>query len=289
MNDENAATSTLNDLMQRSGLPPLEARMLMQYATGWSRVSLISRGLDGLSVAQMQLFSDVLERRLKGEPMAYIMGVREFYGRDFNVNSDVLIPRPDTETLIEWVLHECHLSEGQPLEVLDLGTGSGAIAVTLACERPEWRVSAVDVSVGALRVAAENALALGAEVSFFESDWLTAFEGFSPSPKFDLIVSNPPYVATGDEHLSQGDVRFEPLGALTDGADGLTNYAFLVQTVPKYLKDGGQLWFEHGYDQGHAVRHMLTQAGFAAVKTIKDLSGNERVSGGCKATASSFL
>ena len=107
--------------------------------------------------------------------------------------------------------------------------------------------------------------------------------------KFDLIVSNPPYVATGDEHLSQGDVRFEPLGALTDGADGLTNYAFLVQTVPKYLKDGGQLWFEHGYDQGHAVRHMLTQAGFAAVKTIKDLSGNERVSGGCKATASSFL
>lgn len=128
--------STLNDLMQRSGLPQLEARMLMQYATGWSRVSLISRGLDELPVVKMQLFSDLVGRRLSGEPMAYIIGVREFYGRDFKVNPNVLIPRPDTETLIEWVLNECHLAAQQPLEVLDLGVGSGAIAVTLACERP---------------------------------------------------------------------------------------------------------------------------------------------------------
>ena len=254
--------------------------MLMQYATGWSRVSLISRGLDTLPVAKIQLFSDLVVRRLGGEPMAYIIGVREFYGRDFKVNSDVLIPRPDTETLIDWVLNDCGLPEQQPLDVLDLGTGSGAIAVTLACERPAWCVSALDVSTQALRVAAENARALGGQVSFFESDWLAVFEGVCPSPKFDLIVSNPPYVATGDEHLSQGDVRFEPRGALTDGANGLTNYAFLVQTVPKYLKDGGQLWFEHGYDQGDAVRQMLTQAGFDAVKTIKDLSGNDRISGG---------
>ncbi|AXF85490.1 Release factor glutamine methyltransferase [Ephemeroptericola cinctiostellae] len=281
--------NTLNDLMQRSGLPQLEARMLMQYATGWSRVSLISRGLDALPVAQIQLFSDLVNRRLNGEPMAYIVGVREFYGRDFKVNPNVLIPRPDTETLIEWVLNGCHLAVEQALDVLDLGVGSGAIAVTLACERPAWRVSAVDISVDALSVAAENAAALGAKVSFFESDWLTVFDGLSPSPKFDLIVSNPPYVATGDGHLSQGDVRFEPRKALTDGSDGLTNYALLVQTVPKYLKNGGQLWFEHGYDQGNAVRQMLTQAGFDTVKTIKDLSGNERVSGGYKTTASSFL
>ena len=281
--------STLNDLMQHSGLPQLEARMLMQYATGWSRVSLISRGLDELPVVKMQLFSDLVGRRLSGEPMAYIIGVREFYGRDFKVNPNVLIPRPDTETLIEWVLNECHLAAQQPLEVLDLGVGSGAIAVTLACERPAWRISAVDVSVEALRVAADNATTLGAEVNFLESDWLAIFEGCSPSPQFDLIVSNPPYVATGDEHLSQGDVRFEPRGALTDELDGLTNYAFLVQTVPKYLKDGGQLWFEHGYDQGNAVRQILIQAGFDRVKTIKDLSGNERVSGGYKTTTLSFL
>ena len=262
--------------------------MLMQYATGWSRVSLISRGLDGLPVAKIQLFSDLVKRRLSGEPMAYIIGVREFYGRDFKVTSDVLIPRPDTETLIEWVLNECHFEAQQSIDVLDLGTGSGAIAVTLACERPKWRVSAVDVSIEALSVATENAVALGADVSFFESDWLTVFEEKNPSPKFDLIVSNPPYVATGDVHLLQGDVRFEPPAELTDESDGLTNYAFLVQTVPKYLKDGGQLWFEHGYDQGNAVCQMLTEAGFDAVKTIKDLSGNERVSGGYKPAAPSF-
>ncbi|TDR29016.1 [protein release factor]-glutamine N5-methyltransferase [Hydromonas duriensis] len=271
---------TIQHLIQHANVEPLEARMLMQYVTGYSRASLISRGHDVLPASQAQQFTALVARRVQGEPMAYIIGQREFYGRPFKVTPDVLIPRPDTETLIEHVLQHCGWGAEHALNVLDMGTGSGAIAVTLACERPHWRVSALDISNAALSVAAENAEQLGAQVTFMHSDWFSAWAAHETHPTFDIIVSNPPYVAALDVHLQQGDVRFEPRMALTDEADGLRHYKSLVQTAPDYLKAGGQLWFEHGYDQAQAVREALMDAGFIDVNTIRDLAGHERVSGG---------
>ena len=262
--------------LRLSPLPILESRMLMQRVTGFSRVQLLTRDTDVLAGAQLTAWNQLLERRLHGEPMAYILGEREFYGRMFAVNPNVLIPRPDTEILIDAVLdaHGAQMAQAA-LSVLDLGTGSGAIAVTLAAERPSWQVTAVDLSPAALAVAQTNADAHAPMVQVRHSDW---FSAFTAGERFDLIASNPPYIAVNDAHLAQGDLRFEPRTALSDEADGLQHYRAIIVQAPQFLNANGCIYLEHGFDQGVAVRELLYQADFTDIRTIRDLAGHERVS-----------
>ncbi|MDR3411675.1 MAG: peptide chain release factor N(5)-glutamine methyltransferase, partial [Formivibrio sp.] len=209
-----------------------------------------------------------------GEPVAYITGRREFYGRDFRVSPAVLIPRPETELLVELALARAP----QQARMLDLGCGSGCIPVTLKLERPDLALTAVDISADALALAAGNARQLGAHVRFIESDWLAALD----DKMFDLIVSNPPYIEQHDPHLQQGDLRFEPRGALTDHSDGLSHLRTIVTDARTHLTPGGWLLFEHGWDQGAPCRELLTAAGYGAVQSWRDLAGHERISGGIR-------
>ena len=262
---------TLDEWLRQSALPKNEARMLLQYALGYTRAQLVTRGTDDLADSALQTLEALAQRRLQGEPMAYLLGEREFYGRRFAVNPHVLIPRPETEHLVEAVLKRLP-PQGR---VWDLGTGSGAIAVTVALERVDADVRASDISVGALDTARQNAAELGAKVEFAQGSWFDTdrpFEG-----RYDVIVSNPPYIEDGDAHLSQGDLRFEPQNALTDFSDGLSHIRHITQETPKYLKANGWLLFEHGYDQGEAVRNIMLENGFAEVATEQDLAGLDRV------------
>lgn len=268
----------ITQALRLSPLPILESRMLMQYVTGLSRVQLLTHDTDVLTTGQLMQWNDLLARRVHGEPMAYILGEREFYGRMFTVNPNVLIPRPDTEILIDAVLHR-HAEQGT-LRVLDLGTGSGAIAVTLAAECPLWQVTAVDVSNEALAVAQGNADKHAPAVRLQYSDWFSAFD--PQQDGFDLIVSNPPYIAVHDVHLTQGDLRFEPRGALSDEADGLHHYRTIIGQAPSFLNADGCIYLEHGFEQGVMVRELLSQAGFRDIQTLRDLAGHERVSIGTK-------
>ncbi|WP_354678298.1 peptide chain release factor N(5)-glutamine methyltransferase [Cupriavidus plantarum] len=263
-------------LAARAGLPTLEARMLLTHVTGLSRTQLITRDGDPLTAAQHEALASLLARRLAGEPMAYLLGEREFFGRTFHVTPDVLIPRPDTEIAVEAVL--TRLDALQTPRVLDLGTGSGALAVTIACERPDAEVWATDISEGALAVAQRNARTLGAANMHFRiSDW---YDALPDELRFDLIVSNPPYIAAGDPHLAEGDLRFEPIDALTDHGDGLSDLAAIVAGAAVRLKPGGWLLMEHGYDQAAATRALLERAGYAEVFSARDLGGHERCTGG---------
>lgn len=216
-----------------------------------------------------------MERRAAGEPIAYLTGNCEFYGLEFRVTPAVLIPRPETELLVDLALERLPV-EGRA-RVLDLGTGSGCIAVSLGRQRPRMEVWAADAAPAALEVARDNALRLGATVRFVRSDWLADLAG----ERFDLILSNPPYVAAGDPHLSRGDLRFEPASALVAGEDGLNDIRRIVAAAPAHLAPGGWLLFEHGYDQAQRCRALLTAAGFGQVTSWRDLAGIERVSGGC--------
>ena len=209
------------------------------------------------TAADIAAFQSLLSQRLEGVPIAYLVGSREFYGRPFLVSNDVLIPRPDTELLVELAL--AHLPTDQAVDVLDLGTGSGCIAITLALERPLARVTAVDQSTAALAIAQHNADQLHASVEFLPSDWFAALTG----RRFDLIVSNPPYIAAADPHLARGDVRFEPLSALASGQDGLDDLRHLIHAASTHLKPGGTLLLEHGYDQAEAVRNLLHDPSFS--------------------------
>ena len=273
------STPTLREalsLAAMAGLPMLEGRMLLSHVTGYTRTQLITRDAEHLNDAQRDAFSTLLARRLSGEPMAYLLGEREFFGRTFRVTPDVLIPRPDTEVAAEAAL--ARLAGVPAPRVLDMGTGSGVLAVTIARERPDAEVWATDISRGALMVAQDNARALQADnIRFLVSDW---YQGLPPAQHFHLIVSNPPYIAAGDPHLAEGDLRFEPIDALTDHEDGLADLRTLVAGAPAHLVPGGWLLMEHGYDQGYATRHLLTSAGFAEVFTARDLGDNERCSGG---------
>lgn len=266
---------TINKWLNRCPLPKLEARMLLQHSTGLTRAQLITRGGDELDEPTLQTLNALARRRIEGEPMAYILGEREFYGRMFHVNPGVLIPRPETEHLVEAVLQ--HLPPHG--KVWDLGTGSGAIAVTVALERPDAVVRASDISPQALDTARLNAQRLGAAIEWVSGSW---FEAGRPSEchTYDIIVSNPPYIEAGDEHLSQGDLRFEPQTALTDFSDGLSCIRVLVSESPLYLKQGGMLMVEHGYDQGAAVRALFEQGGFKDVETLNDLAGLNRLTVG---------
>ena len=252
----------------------LEARVLAAFTWNVSHAWLIAHDTDTLSELQSAEFEALLVRRLVGEPIAYLVGTREFYGRPFRVTPDVLIPRPDTELLVERAL-AC-LPLDQAMDVLDLGTGSGCIAITLALERPLARVTAVDRSSAALAIAQHNAGILNARVEFLTSHWFDALAG----RRFDLIVSNPPYIAVADPHLARGDLRHEPLSALASGQEGLDDLRQLIRQASTYLKPGGSVLLEHGHDQSVAVLSLLRDAGFSAPQSWADLSGILRVSGG---------
>jgi len=252
----------------------LEARVLAAFAWKVTPAWLIAHDRDTPTDAQIAAADALLTRRLAGEPIAYLVGAREFYGRPFEVSPAVLIPRPDTELLVELAL--AHAPPGQAVEVLDLGTGSGCIAVTLALERPLAQVTALDRSPAALAVAQRNAARLDAHVEFLSSDWFAALGG----RRFDLIVGNPPYIAAGDPHLGRGDIRFEPLAALAAGGDGLDDLRRLTATAGAHLKPGGALLLEHGYNQADAVQALLQASGFQRPRSWTDLSRIRRVSGG---------
>ena len=260
----------------QAGLPldPLENRILLCHATGLTRVQLITQGDRPLTPDEAARLDDLVARRLRGEPIAYIVGRREFFGLDFQVGPAVLIPRPDTELIVELALER--LPQGAA-RLLDMGTGSGAIAVAVAHTRPDAAVTALDVSPDALAVAQANAAANGARVRFLHSSW---FDALDAAETFDVIASNPPYIAAGDDHLAQGDLRFEPVGALTDHADGLSALRTIIAGSPRHLVPGGWLLLEHGYDQAEAVRALLADAGYTEVQSWCDLAGIERVSGG---------
>ena len=252
----------------------LEARVLAAFAWDVAPAWLIAHDTDTLTEAQTTQFATLLARRLSGEPVAHLTGTREFYGRSFQVSPDVLIPRPDTELLVDLAL--ARMPPGRAVEVLDLGTGSGCIAITLALERPLAHVTAVDRSAAALALARHNADRLHTHVAFLDSDWFAALAG----RRFDLIVGNPPYVAAADPHLAIGDVRYEPLSALAAGADGLEDLRKLAAAAGAHLRPDGALLLEHGYDQADAVQTLLRSAGFHHVQSWPDLSGIQRVSGG---------
>ena len=270
--------TTVADLLRASDLPALETRILLEHVLGWRRTELITRDAELLEDESVAAFEALSKRRVAGEPIAQLVGSREFFGLQFEVTPDVLIPRPETELLVETAL-EVIASIDTP-RVLDLGTGSGAIAVAIAHERPQAHIWAVDKSPEALAVAAQNALnLLGVDrpLTLLESDWTEALD---PSLRFDLIVSNPPYIALGDPHLSEGDLRFEPRAALTDEADGLAAIRTIIQRAPFLLRPGGSLWLEHGFDQAEQVRALLTARGMSEVRSVRDLAGIERISGG---------
>jgi release factor glutamine methyltransferase len=257
-------------------LDPLENRILLCHATGLTRVQLITQAERALSGDEAVRLNQLVQRRLDGEPIAYIVGHREFFGLDFQVSAAVLIPRPDTELIVELSLERLPQGRLPQVRLLDMGTGSGAIAVALAHTRPDALVTALDVSPAALDVARANAERNGARVRFLQSDW---FAALGPDARFDLIASNPPYIAAGDAHLAQGDLRFEPSGALTDHADGLSALRIIVAGAVDHLAAGAWLLLEHGYDQAAAVRALLRQHGYLDAQSWRDLGGIERVSG----------
>lgn len=250
----------------------LEAKLLLQHLLGVNRAWLIAHENDALEDNIHEAFEALIKRRLNGEPIAYIFGYREFYGLKLKVTPDTLIPRPDTETLVEAALGK--IPQNKKIQVLDLGTGTGAIALAIAHNRPHALVSALDASDAALKIAQENAQNLAiTNIEFLQSDWYSALK----NQTFDVIVSNPPYIAQNDAHLTQGDLRFEPASALASGADGLDDIKQIIANAPKYLTPHGVLLLEHGYNQAEEVATLLKQSGFSEIETIKDLGGNNRV------------
>jgi release factor glutamine methyltransferase len=256
------------------GIERLDAQLLLLQALGRApsdRAWLLAHDGDALDESQQRQFTSLCARRAAGEPLAYIAGRREFHGLDFAVDSRVLVPRPETETLVDWAL-EVLAGTSSP-RVIDLGTGSGAIALAIKSKRRDAQVVATDRSAQALEVAAANARAHGLDVDFRRASWLAAID-----ERFDLIVSNPPYVAAGDPHLV--DLAHEPLNALVAGAEGLDDLRTIVAQAPGCLRAGGWLLVEHGYDQALAVRDLLARAGFHQVASRRDLASIERCSGG---------
>jgi release factor glutamine methyltransferase len=271
-----AATKRIADtLLLEKREARLEAQVLASRALNVNRAWLIAHDQDVLTPAQAEAVATLIARRAQGEPVAYILGEKEFYGRMFKVTPDVLIPRPETELLVELAL--TRIPKDQAVEVLELGSGSGCIAITLSLERPKASVTAIDRMAAALAVAHANAGQFDATVDFLNSHWFTELAG----RRFDLIIGNPPYVASDDAHLRIGDVRHEPASALAAGIEGLNDIKEIVNSAPIHLKLGGCLLLEHGYRQSEAVRKLLKAAGLQRVQSWNDLAGIPRVSGGC--------
>lgn len=271
--------SVLQQTRTETSLPPSELRILMSHITGLNRVGLVTKGDQPLHTDQIALFKSLASKRQQGQPIAYLVEHKEFYSRSFFVDSRVLIPRPETEELVE---HALGFLQGKSTEnlltrVLDIGCGSGAIAISLALENPILEVTATDISLDALWVAQFNANELGARnVRLIQSDLFSALLNQSPALAFDLICSNPPYIEQGDIHLTQGDLRFEPPQALTDGGDGLRFYREIAQHSPSLLRPGGGVLVEHGYNQQDAVIAVFTQQPYTQVQGLPDLAGTPR-------------
>jgi release factor glutamine methyltransferase len=275
--------TTIDTVLQHTraetGLPPSELRILMSHITGLDRVGLITKGDSPLSTDQIALFNSLTNKRLQGLPIAYLVEHKEFYSRSFFVDSRVLIPRPETEELVEHALGflESKSTENLLTRVLDIGCGSGAIAISLALENPILEVTATDISLDALWVAQFNANELGARnVRLIQSDLFSALLNQKPALAFDLICSNPPYIEQGDNHLTQGDLRFEPALALTDGGDGLHFYREIARHSPSLLRSGGGVLMEHGYNQQEAVIAIFSQQPYTQVQGLPDLAGTPR-------------
>lgn len=265
---------------QAMGLERMDAQLLHLFALGrepYDRAWLVAHDTDELDCEVLQRLEALLARRAAGEPLAYITGTKAFFGLSLQVDARVLDPRADTETLVEWALEL--LPQGTPARVLDLGTGSGAIALALQHARPCVQVEAVDASADALAVAQDNACRLNLPVQFSLSHWMDAVTG-----PFALIVSNPPYVAEGDPHLAA--LKHEPLQALTSGPDGLDDILQIIAQAPTHLAPGGWLLLEHGWDQATAVQALLRRAGWEQVQSRRDLAGIERCTGGRMPAAS---
>ena len=273
LEDATTRLSTGLDLERREAR--LEAQILASRALGVNRAWLIAHGQDIPDPAQSIAIEALVARREHGEPVAYILGEKEFYGHLFKVNPEVLIPRPETELLVEAALER--LPKDKPARVLDLGTGSGCIAISVALARPDCEILAADASASAVELAKQNAIQLDAgNVRFLASDWYSQL----PAMNFDMIVSNPPYIASEDPHLGKGDLVHEPPHALGSGVDGLSAIRIIVAGAPSNLKPGGWLILEHGYDQSESCQTIFTDAGFERVFTLSDLAGQTRVTGG---------
>jgi len=260
----------------RQQLPPeeatREAELMLCRATGLTRTQLRTYPEKDVSDTQQKQLSAWVQRRSQGEPLAYILGDTEFYGLKLSVTPDTLIPRQDTELLVDAALEL--IPERAPWTVLDMGTGTGAIAIAIAHHRPIAQVTALDASKAALAIAQDNACALRLpSIRFIHSDWFSALG----QQRFDMIVSNPPYIAQNDPHLQATSLPYEPISALTSGVDGLDDIRLLVQQAPKHLNSDGWLLLEHGYDQGAAVRHLMQSAGFSSIATHRDYGNNDRI------------
>jgi release factor glutamine methyltransferase len=288
-----ASTSKLKSILMEDSNAFFEANLLLQYTLKVNRAWLISHENESLTLDQQATFEGLINQRLTGKPIAYLLGVREFYGLNLKITPDTLIPRPDTETLVEAALEktdellitknsganhppaiDSDFHQNNVLKVLDLGTGSGAIALAIAKHRPHTKVIACDASKAALNIAEENAQNLNiSNVQFILSNWFSALL----NQRFHVIVSNPPYIENQDPHLSQGDLRFEPLSALASGKDGLDDIRQIIQTAPAHLMHHGWLMLEHGYNQATQVANLLKQAEFINIEHVLDLGGIQRV------------
>ncbi len=268
---------TVSALLQaaQAAVGRVDARVLLRHQLQRDEAWLIAHGDDAVAMAAVEEFRDLIARRTAGIPVAYLTGAREFYGREFTVTPAVLIPRPETELLVELALERVPADVAG--RVLDLGAGSGCIGVTIAAERPLVQVTLAEASAPALAVAAGNARRWAPRnTRCVASDWYAAFEG----ERYDVIAANPPYIADADAHLQQGDLRFEPNAALAAGADGLRDLRRIIAQAPGHLHAGGWALLEHGHDQSAACAQLLEQAGFSDVFSAPDLAGIPRVSGG---------
>ena len=266
---------TVSAALALSGLNPLEAKLLLAHVLDRDRAWLAAHGDAALSRDQARAFDALARRRHDGEPIAYLTGRREFFGLDLEITPDVLIPRPETELLVELAL--AWLETDATERVLDLGCGSGAVALAIAHERPRAAVLGADLAAGAIALARRNATRLGiVNATFIESDWFARV----PRERFAVVLANPPYVAEHDPHLLQGDLRYEPAGALSPGGDGLDAMRAIVAAASGHLAPGGALALEHGHDQAGAVQALLHEAGFVAITSARDLAGIPRVTHG---------
>jgi release factor glutamine methyltransferase len=262
-----------------AGIDRLDGQLLLLHAVGrpsHDRSWLVAHDDQRLQAPEVGTFEALVARRLAGEPLAYIVGVKEFFGLSFGVSNAVLIPRPDTETVVQWALQTINALEtdASTPHILDLGTGSGAIALAIKSQAPQCLVTAIDASATALAQAARNGQQLGLDVTWRQSDWFASVDHLL----FDVIVSNPPYIAANDPHLR--DLRHEPLSALASGADGLDDLRHIIAHSGPYLREGGWLLLEHGYDQAKPVAELLKAAGFKAIGHQTDLGGVTRCTGG---------